>query len=182
MLPLRRPSSELLWRLAALGLVTVAAWSVMGGVLTARAQLAADRPIHMKPHTSSSDVDAVGKHLMCSCGCNLTVSACEGAMTCSTAAGMKEDIAEMLQKGMSQNAILASFERDFGESVLAAPKKEGFNLTAWLLPVGGLLVGSLVVIVALRRWRPAAAAAGDVTPTVDPDYLAKIEAELDEEL
>ncbi len=45
---------------------------------------------------------------------------------------------------------------EFGEEVLAAPTKSGFNLVAWLLPLAGLLaaiVGVTLARPALRRAR-----------------------------
>ncbi len=42
---------------------------------------------------------------------------------------------------------------DFGPAVLAAPPREGFNWTAWVMPFVALLLGLVVVQQVIRRWR-----------------------------
>jgi cytochrome c-type biogenesis protein CcmH/NrfF len=115
------------------------------------------------------------KGLMCMCGCSLTVTACEGAMTCDVARRMKEEAIAMLNEGQSPAQALDSFARDYGERVLAAPTKRGFNLTAWILPFAGLGGGAVAVVLALRRWGSMGPPPDQGSPTVDPAYLARVE-------
>jgi cytochrome c-type biogenesis protein CcmH len=39
-----------------------------------------------------------------------------------------------------------------GETVLSAPTKKGFNLTAWVVPFGALLVGGLGLRRLIQTW------------------------------
>jgi cytochrome c-type biogenesis protein CcmH len=98
---------------------------------------------------------------------------------------MRAFIRERIAAGDSENEISAALVAQFGEGVLAAPPKEGFNLLAWVLPLAGgaLAIGALGV--ALRRWsrtraEPDAAAAPSANgrPPLDPE----LERRLDEEL
>ena len=65
------------------------------------------------------------------------------------------------------------FVRDFGPAILAQPPKRGFDLLAWLLPIGGLLIGAVAVGFAAWRWtrsrepEPALAAAGPLDPALE---------------
>ena len=40
----------------------------------------------------------------------------------------------------------------YGETLLAAPTKKGFNLTAWVTPFLAILVGGCLVVLTLIRW------------------------------
>ena len=66
---------------------------------------------------------------------------------------MKQIVREKLAEGESREAILEYFVERYGQNILAAPPKRGFNLVAWLLPVV-VLIGSLVLaIFALRSMK-----------------------------
>lgn len=120
--------------------------------------------------------------IMCQCGCNLTAYACEGAMVCDVSSQMRADAELMLADGMSSEEVLETFAVDYGEGVLAAPRKSGFDLTAWVLPFLVLGVGGMVVAIAVRRWRPGAATVTDgPVPQADAKYVAEIERELEQE-
>lgn len=154
------------------------------------AQAAPTPPASMVPHAPSEvragpALKRVLEGLMCRCGCNLTVYACEGTMTCEVSVKMRADAERLLARGMTPDEVLTAFATDYGEQVLAAPTKRGFNLTVWILPFVVLGAGGVIVAYALRNWRPGAAASGapddQAPPPVDPRYLADIERELDEE-
>lgn len=127
-------------------------------------------------------VDAVLKQLMCRCGCNLTVYACERSMVCEVASGMRGVAEERLGRGMTIDAVLVSFVDDYGEVVLAAPTKRGFNLTAWVLPFVALAVGLVIVIVAVRSWRSGGSDEEEQLPATDDPYVTAIEDELSREV
>jgi cytochrome c-type biogenesis protein CcmH len=89
--------------------------------------------------------------------------------------------------GRSEDEVKAMLVDDFGERILAAPPRKGFNLVAWILPVAGLLVGGVAVAIAAWRWSrarepeprigPAAASANGRAPED-----LELERRLDEEL
>jgi cytochrome c-type biogenesis protein CcmH/NrfF len=98
---------------------------------------------------------------------------------------MRDFIRERIAAGDSESEISDALVAQFGEGVLAAPPKEGFNLLAWVLPLAGGAVAIGTLAVALRRWsrtRPdpgaAAAPSANGRPPLDPE----LERRLDEEL
>lgn len=131
-------------------------------------------------HAPRASLDDLSRQLMCTCGCNLTVAACQVSMTCQVAGKMKDEAAAMITRGMTTKEILAAFSVDYGERVLAQPAKRGFNLMAWVLPFAALAFGAAVLVLALRRWhvRPQVAATSGPAVPVDADYLAEIEEEI----
>jgi cytochrome c-type biogenesis protein CcmH len=100
---------------------------------------------------------------------------------------VKAFIRERSSAGDTCDEIRAQLVDDFGERILAAPPRKGFNLLAWLLPVGGLGLGALALAVAAWRWSrarepeaplEAAALSSNGRDPVDGD----LERRLDEEL
>ncbi len=66
---------------------------------------------------------------------------------------MKAFIRERIAAGDTKTEIKDKLVVQFGESVLAAPPRSGFNLLAWLLPLVGAAVGAGVLAMLARRWR-----------------------------
>jgi cytochrome c-type biogenesis protein CcmH/NrfF len=54
--------------------------------------------------------------------------------------------------GMSADAIVADFVREYGVAVLMAPPKRGFNLAGYFLPSVLILAGGAALVFAMRRW------------------------------
>ena len=65
---------------------------------------------------------------------------------------MKMYIRARIAAGDSEPEIKDRLVEQFGEEVLAAPPKEGFNLLAWLLPLAGLAAAVPLVGYAAWRW------------------------------
>ena len=65
---------------------------------------------------------------------------------------MKQFIAARIAAGDTKGQIEAKLVAQFGPAVLAEPPKKGFDLLAWLLPIGGLLTGAVAVGFAAWRW------------------------------
>jgi cytochrome c-type biogenesis protein CcmH len=97
---------------------------------------------------------------------------------------MRSYIRARIAAGDTKSEIKASLVDQFGEGVLAAPPKRGFNLLAWLLPLVGLTIAAAVIAVLARRWstgrgEPAPAdPSGNGRAPIDPE----LERRLDEEL
>ena len=65
---------------------------------------------------------------------------------------IKQFIRTSIARGETKSEIKSDLVRNYGESILAAPPKHGFNLLAWLLPVVGLLGAAAVLGVAAWGW------------------------------
>jgi cytochrome c-type biogenesis protein CcmH len=64
---------------------------------------------------------------------------------------MKRFIAARIGAGDTKSEIKAALVEQFGERVLAAPPKKGFNLLAWLLPP--VAISGAAAVLALLAWR-----------------------------
>jgi len=88
---------------------------------------------------------------------------------------MRAFIRDRIAAGDSKEEIKAELVRQFGPRVLAVPERRGFDLLAWLLPIGGAVLAAGAVGVLAWRWSRA--------PRGDPGPLApELERRLDEEL
>jgi cytochrome c-type biogenesis protein CcmH len=58
---------------------------------------------------------------------------------------MKAYIRRRIAQGATAKQIKNELVAEFGEEVLATPPTHGFDLLAWVLPIGGICGGALVV-------------------------------------
>ena len=66
-------------------------------------------------------------------------------------------IARLVKSCHSKDDIKAALVDEFGDSVLALPSKDGFNLSAYVAPLLAMLLAGAATVVALARWRRAGA-------------------------
>lgn len=129
---------------------------------------------------STPESKAVEANLICQCGCTMVVNVCD----CGTADQIRADIQKKLDQGMTRDQILASYVKTYGEKVLAAPTKKGFNLTAWVTPFVAVLLGAGVILLAIRRWVGTfrGEETVEVNGTTDNEELRKYSDRLQSEL
>lgn len=81
----------------------------------------------------------------------------------------------LLAAGYSEDQVLTYFEASYGEFIRLAPKPEGFNLIAWLLPIVALLAAALWL--ALRARRAGLEGAEEERDDLD-EYLRRVRREV----
>jgi cytochrome c-type biogenesis protein CcmH/NrfF len=135
-------------------------------------------------------VRALTNGMRCPCNCTMALDVCE----CNDHPGepwksafvIKNEIRKWIGEGQSDDQIRELLVEKAGESILQAPRAQGFNLVLYLGIPAFVLAGLGVVVVTARRLtaRPALAAATAPTsdaPARDPlveRYRARIEEEL----
>ena len=133
------------------------------------------------PAFADGIVDEIGANLMCQCGCTMVLSTCD----CGTADQMRGEIRSMLDQGKTKEDIVNYYIGKYGEKVLAAPKAEGFNLSAYITPFAVILLSGGVLALIVRQWvirtrtQPAVTTETVTTIPASPDQLR---ARLDREL
>lgn len=104
----------------------------------------------------SADTEArynsVGHKLMCSCGCAQVLLECDH-LGCSSLAQETAELKAAVARGDSDNTILASFQSEYGPTVLAAPWLTRFNYVAWIVPPALLILGLAGTFALVRKWR-----------------------------
>lgn len=135
--------------------------------------------VAMAAQTPAQIEKDIGNKVYCLCGCVTTLNHCPHE-NCEVKAEMQKIIRTDLRAGKAEPAILQDLVNRYGERVLAAPPARGFNLTAWILPGIGLLIGLLLAITIVRKWRRPAvqAAAPSTAPPVDENVRSAVEEEM----
>jgi cytochrome c-type biogenesis protein CcmH len=94
----------------------------------------------------------VGGKFMCMCGCNQVLTQCNH-VGCTVSTGMLKEIDVAVTRGDSDDLITQNLVQEFGTKVYAEPPKSGLSLVAWMLPSIYLVLGTVVVIFVISRWR-----------------------------
>jgi len=150
-------------RVAAFSLV-IALSASSGAVLSSRAL--ADQTDRAKQ---------IGGKFMCMCSCNQVLTQCNH-VGCTVSASMLKELDGWVARGDSETVITSAFVQEFGTKVYAEPPKSGLSLVAWSLPSVYLLLGTLLVIFVIWRWRSralASAAKVDGAPGISAQDLER---------
>jgi cytochrome c-type biogenesis protein CcmH len=65
---------------------------------------------------------------------------------------VKRNIQNWIDGGYTRSEIKRKLVADYGEQILAAPPRHGFNLLAWVLPLAGILGATGVMALLAWRW------------------------------
>jgi len=98
---------------------------------------------------AETNLSEVESNLMCTCGCSMALYSCE----CGTASKMRNKIQSMISQGKDKDQIVASFVDLYGEKILSAPTKTGFNLTAWVTPFLVIGIVGVFLLKSMKRWK-----------------------------
>ena len=92
---------------------------------------------------------------------------------------MKLVVRRKVAAGWTKQQILDYMVVNFGPNVLSEPQKHGFDLLAWVLPIGGVLVGLAAVGSGAVYWsrRPSGEAPAQAA-ALDPALERRIDEEL----
>ena len=126
------------------------------------------------PSMTDAQRDDLEHQIHCQCGCNLDVYTCRTTdFACSVSPAMHSDVMGLVAGGHSAPEILAAFKAIYGEKVLMAPVRSGFNLLGYTVPFIALGTGAIVVAALMRRWKRAA-----VVSTVPASRIDATDGEL----
>ena len=127
---------------------------------------------------TDDEVNDVAKDLYCPVCESTPLDVCP-TQAC---ADWRELIRTQLSEGQSKEEIHDYFARQYGDGVLAAPPRQGFNLVLWLFPVVAVLVGGFFFSRFLRNLRATgnSPAAAVVDEPEREAYIDRVEQELQE--
>jgi cytochrome c-type biogenesis protein CcmH/NrfF len=85
----------------------------------------------------------------------------------------------LVDGGYTEPEILSAFQSVYGERVLMAPVKSGFNLLGYTMPFIVLGTGAVVVAALIKRWKsraPATVFTPQPEMTATTEELARLDA------
>jgi cytochrome c-type biogenesis protein CcmH/NrfF len=142
--------------------------------------LAASAFAQTESQIESDEVRRVGTHIACRCG------ACQENVNCNMSSGQchfckpaRTKIYQLQKSGMDDAAIIASFVKDYGQSIFRADPSSFF----WMVPYLSLAAGGVALWFVLRRLRGTRnlkpAVAGH--PIADDPVLARYRDEIEKD-
>jgi len=130
------------------------------------------------PYPSDDDVNRVAKQLYCPVCPNTPLDVCETKACQDWRAQIKDE----LGAGWTDEQVIQYFVAQYGERVLAEPRRSGFTSFVWLLPVLSVIIGLVVVAQILRSWKARRPTPVLVEPAPPPDVPPEVLARLEKEL
>ena len=129
-------------------------------------------------------IQAIEKRLKCSCGCGLDIYTCRTTdFTCTYSPALHKEVVRLAEQGKNDGQIIAEFVAEYGEAVLMAPPRRGFNLAGYFVPSLAIVIAAVILVRVLRRRtrEVQAARAGSMLPPSDatPAELQQLRDELD---
>jgi cytochrome c-type biogenesis protein CcmH len=94
---------------------------------------------------------------------------------------MKAYIRRRIAEGATGKEIKDELVAQFGKGVLSTPPKSGFDLLAWLLPIGGIGLGAVVLAGLAWAWSRSRDDDGRGPPSddaLDPELERRVDEEL----
>jgi cytochrome c-type biogenesis protein CcmH len=127
--------------------------------------------------------DDLEHRIKCQCGCVLDVFTCRTTdFSCAVSPAMHRDVMSLVSGGYNAAEILAAFQGVYGEQVLMAPLKQGFNWVGYIMPFAAMITAGGVTAVLIRKWgRRAAQAphrAAAIPIDASPEELKALQAAL----
>jgi cytochrome c-type biogenesis protein CcmH len=99
--------------------------------------------------------------------------------TAAVAEQMKTEIRRRIAEGWSEQQILDEMVANYGSGVLSTPATHGFDLLAWVLPIGGILVGAAGLAGGAWYWsRGRTNEPVETSAPLGPEDDARLDAEL----
>ncbi len=97
--------------------------------------------------------DELGRHrIICVCGCNQMLLECNH-VGCTYSDKMRQELSAAVQNEPNDDAILQSFVREYGTTVLAAPSARGFDRVAWIMPFAVFFAATFGAAIVIRKWK-----------------------------
>lgn len=126
------------------------------------------------PQTSLLEVEG---EVMCPvCGTLLELAESPQALR------QKEFIKRLVAAGETKEEIKAALVAEYGEEVLAVPEDDGFNLSAYVVPIIAFIVAAIALALGVWKWRRAGGSAGPGSPAAVQGPSSEDNHRLDEDL
>jgi cytochrome c-type biogenesis protein CcmH len=146
-------------------------------VLLAAALLLAPAAFASNRHPTLNELE---NEVMCPV-CGTTLAQSDSA----AAKQIEREIQIRIKAGWTKSRIKDMLVQQYGESILAAPPKHGFNLLAWVLPLAGIAVAAVILGVAAWGWtrgraepEPLASHSSNGQGPIDPELDRRLDEEL----
>ena len=110
------------------------------------------------PSMTDEKRDDLEHRIKCQCGCVLDVFTCRTTdFSCAVSPAMHRDVMRLVAGGYDAAEILGAFQGVYGERVLMAPLRQGFNWVGYIMPFAAIITAGGVTAALIRKWGKRAA-------------------------
>jgi cytochrome c-type biogenesis protein CcmH len=149
----------------------VLAWLLLvSGVIVSAAYAQGEDP---PPTPHPDEVNAIAENLYCPVCENIPLDVC-GTAACSQ---WRQQIADLLTQGYTEQQIYDYFAMQYGDAVLAAPPALGINWVIYILPPLAILIAAIFLWRSMQASRTMALN-NKAEGTIGKEYIAQLEEEL----
>lgn len=120
---------------------------------------------------------AIEKQVMCVV-CRTPLATANGPQ----AEAQRRQVRQLIAAGLTEQQIKDELVAEYGTRVLALPDDEGFDLAAYLVPVGAVALALALLALTLPRWRRGARARAAAPALAAPALSPEDKRRLDEDL
>ena len=124
---------------------------------------------------SANEVNAIAKNLYCPVCESVPLDVCP-TVACQQ---WRQQIADKLQEGFSEQEIYDFFVEQYGDRVLASPPARGLNWLIYVIPPVAILAGALLYFRTVSSKKVILDEKAVVTNSSKDAYIQQIEDELD---
>jgi cytochrome c-type biogenesis protein CcmH/NrfF len=125
------------------------------------------------PQLESDDVNRVASHIACQCGgCKDSATCPMSKRGCHFCVPAKQKIFKLQQAGMSDQAIIDVYKKEFGDKIYLADP----SMFYWAVPAFAIVLGLLSIYWFLRRVKTSPVPAAPIDPA-----LARFHDEIERE-
>ena len=127
---------------------------------------------------TDDDVNRVAKQLYCPVCPNTPLDVCE-TKACQD---WRAQIRDFQAQGWTDDQVIEYFVAQYGERVLAEPRRRGFTSFVWVLPVVAVAIGLVIVAQILRGWKLKRSTSTAPSPAPVRELTPEVRARVEEEL
>ena len=122
-----------------------------------------------EPQTNLADIE---DEVICLV-CGTTLEQSESA---PQAERLRAQIRGLVDQGLTKEEIKDELVAEYGENVLSTPDTEGFDLSAWVLPIVGFIVAGAAI--AIGVWRTRRRGPAPPPEQLSPEEKKRLDADL----
>lgn len=115
--------------------------------------------------------EELGSKIMCTCSCAQMLLKCNH-VGCPNSDRMRRELKAQVNSTGNDEEVLNWFRKNWGVTAVVEPGKHGFELSAWIVPWSGGLLGLLLVIFIIRSWKLRSAPVATADLNLDPHLEA----------
>jgi len=124
---------------------------------------------------SDNEINAIAKNLYCPVCESVPLDVCP-TVACQQ---WRQQIADKLSLGWTEDQIYDFFVDQYGDRVLATPPLRGLNWLIYMLPPIVILIAAIFLYRNLRNWRKPQLEMNEARSSSKGDYIEQLEDELE---